>query len=68
MCNFNEQTCELMNDELNVGYNLKKASFAKDGKLQVSKAIFCIFFLFAPPHISSHGLPGQAIHIQIFRK
>uniref|UniRef100_A0A1I8NZK8 MRH domain-containing protein n=2 Tax=Stomoxys calcitrans TaxID=35570 RepID=A0A1I8NZK8_STOCA len=36
MCSFNEDTCEIMNDELNVRYNLKKASFANGGKTKVN--------------------------------
>ncbi|XP_075149017.1 lysosomal enzyme receptor protein [Haematobia irritans] len=36
MCNFNEDTCEIMNDELNVRYNLKNASFATGGKRKVT--------------------------------
>lgn len=38
MCNFDKDTCEIVNDELNVRYNLKNASFATEGKRKV-----CIF-------------------------
>ena len=36
MCDFDDKSCEIKNTELGVSYNLKKASFAKDGKIKVS--------------------------------
>ncbi|XP_067618879.1 cation-independent mannose-6-phosphate receptor [Eurosta solidaginis] len=35
MCNFNEETCEIINDEINVSYNLKQASFTENGKIKI---------------------------------
>ncbi|KAI9584338.1 hypothetical protein GQX74_006233, partial [Glossina fuscipes] len=37
MCIFNENTCEITNEEINVSYNLKKAPFANNGKITISK-------------------------------
>ncbi|TMW50254.1 hypothetical protein DOY81_004668 [Sarcophaga bullata] len=37
MCDFDEKSCEIKNTELGVRYNLKKASFAKDGKIKITK-------------------------------
>ncbi|XP_017465603.1 PREDICTED: cation-independent mannose-6-phosphate receptor [Rhagoletis zephyria] len=36
MCNFNEETCEIINDDISERYNLKKALFAADGKVKIS--------------------------------
>lgn len=36
MCDFDEKSCEIKNSELGVSYNLKKATFANEGKIKVS--------------------------------
>lgn len=37
MCDFDEKTCDIKNTEIGVSYNLKKANFANEGKIKVSK-------------------------------
>ncbi|KAM7364495.1 lysosomal enzyme receptor protein isoform 2-T3 [Cochliomyia hominivorax] len=37
MCDFDEKLCEIKNSELGVGYNLKKANFANEGKIKILK-------------------------------
>lgn len=36
MCTFNEETCEIINDDINFNYELKKAPFTDAGQIKVS--------------------------------
>lgn len=35
-CSFSADTCEIVQDELNMRYNVRNASFTKGGKIEVS--------------------------------
>ncbi|XP_053970167.1 cation-independent mannose-6-phosphate receptor [Anastrepha ludens] len=35
MCNFNEETCEIINDDISIRYNLKTTLFADEGKVKI---------------------------------
>lgn len=50
-CLFAAETCEIVQDELNMRYNFKQAPFTEGGKIKVS---FFSFFIFSS--CSDHGI------------